>query len=119
MLGRSRREILIAGACLLFAVLNIAMLMMPRKRLPANFDEVPDKRLSLYEREEQVQQQLRGVAKHDQEISARMDLPADQIPDTPSLELLNHFSTSGMRVWLKLYDDTKWGSGARSRARQH
>lgn len=106
---KRRRDALLWGCCLLFAAVNVALLLMPRPQLPPDMIET-DKRESPAERAAAIQEQLDGVLKYDEEIAAKWDLPADEVARAPSVKLLTHFSASPMRVWLGLYEQPEIGA---------
>lgn len=108
-MARTRGEIVTWIVCIGLAIANIAILLAPRPPVPVNTTEVPDKRLSPAEREVEVQEQLEAVSPFDRELSAKFDLSPEEIEKAPTAKLLNHFSTSGMRVWLGLYDEADIG----------
>jgi len=104
-----RRNALLWGGCLLFAAVNVALLLVPRPQLPPDVEET-DKRLSAAERAAALEEQLENVLPYDEEIAAKWDLPADEIAKAPSVKLLTHFSASPMRVWLGLYEQPDIGA---------
>ncbi len=98
--GRSTL-VLLAIACIHPANLQACPMDAP--------DAAPNLKPTPSNHEIEMEAQLDGVLKFDQEIAAREDMTAESINKASTTELLNHFLTSKMAVWLKLYDDPGMG----------